>query len=257
MDWSGKNISVIGLARSGVAAANQLAGRGAVVTVHDSKSEAQLKEAVSKLKQGVATVYGSDVPLPDADLVVLSPGVDMESPSLDAAKRRGVEIIGELELAFRFCPVPIIAVTGTNGKSTTTALIGEMLKNEGKNVSVGGNIGVPAVALVDPPPRHFMVLEVSSFQLESVNTFRPFISVLLNLTQDHLDRHKSMDHYAELKERIVQNQTEDDFLIANRDDPRIMKMTENKKSQKLLFSLHEEIEEGAFIKDRNIVFRFH
>jgi len=256
MDWNEKKVSIIGLARSGVAAANQLIGRGAVVTVLDSKSKEQLKDIVPQLKQGVATIYGSDAPLPDADLVVLSPGVDMESAALDPAKQRGVEIISELELAFRLCPTPIIAITGTNGKSTTTALIGEILKNEGKNVSVGGNIGVPAVSLAEPAPRHFLVLEVSSFQLEGVNSFRPFIGVLLNLTQDHLDRHKTMERYAELKERMIQNQSESDYLVANWDDPWIMKMAENKKSQKLFFSLREEMEEGAFLKDRNIVSRF-
>lgn len=256
MDWNGKKVSIIGLARTGLAAANQLAGRGAIVTVLDSKSKSELKDIVSQLKQGITTMYQSDTPLPDSDLVIVSPGVDMQSPALNDVKQRGVEIISELELAYRLCQTPIIAITGTNGKSTTTALIGEILKNDGKNIAVGGNIGVAAVSLTEPPPRHFMVLEVSSFQLEGVSSFHPFISVLLNLSQDHLDRHQTMDRYAELKERMVQNQTGDDYLVANWDDPWIMKMAKNKKMQKLFFSLQEEMEEGAFLKNRNIISRF-
>ncbi len=256
MDWKDKKVSIIGLARTGIAAANELAGRGATVTVLDSRPESQFKDVVTQLKQGVNAVYESNAPLPDAELVILSPGVDMKSPALNEARKRGVEIISELELAFRLCETPIIAITGTNGKSTTTALIGEILKNEGKSVSVGGNIGIPAISLCEQAPRNFMVLEVSSFQLEGASTFRPFIGVLLNLTQDHLDRHQTMEHYAELKERLADNQTENDFLVANWDDPWVMKMAENKKAQKLFFSLREEMTQGAFLRDRNIISRF-
>ena len=256
MEWKNKKVSIIGLARSGLAAANQLAGRGADVTVMDSKSDTQLKDIVSQLKDGIKTVFGTSKPLPDAELVVISPGVPIDSPDLKEARNAGVEIISELEVAFRLCSTPIIAITGTNGKSTTTALIGEILKNDGKNIAVGGNIGVPAVSLVEPAPRDFLVLEVSSFQLESISTFRPFVSVLLNLTQDHLDRHHSLKEYAAMKERITENQTPDDFLIANWDDPWTRKVAEIKKMRKLYFSLQEEMEEGAFLRDRKIIFRF-
>jgi len=255
MDVNGKSIAIVGLARTGIATANFLAKRGARVSVCDGKPRAQLQDAVAKLAPGIETRFETSAPAEDAELVVLSPGVDIHNPALEAARQRGVDIVSELELASRLCPTPIIAVTGTNGKTTTTSLIAALLKRAGFDVEAGGNIGVPFVSLIDPPPRDYMVLEVSSFQLEGVSTFRPFISVLLNLTPDHLDRHKSMDAYAALKERIAVNQRETDWMVVNADDPWVKKMPENKKSRTVWFSLTKKIKAGAFIKKDTVCLR--
>lgn len=255
MDVTGKSIAIVGLARTGIATANFLAKRGARVSVCDGKPRAQLQEAVAKLSPGIETHFETSAPAEDAELIVLSPGVDIRNPALEAARQRSVDIVSELELASRLCPTPIIAVTGTNGKTTTTSLIAALLKRAGFDVEAGGNIGVPFVSLIDPPPRDYMVLEVSSFQLEGVSTFRPFISVLLNLTPDHLDRHGSMETYAALKERITVNQRETDWMVVNADDPWVKKMAENKKARTVWFSLTKKIEAGAFIKNGTVCLR--
>lgn len=246
----GKHIAVIGLARTGVATANFLVQRGARVTVCDQKPREQLVDAVMELEPGIETRFETPAPEEAAvDLIVLSPGVDIHNPALAPARQRGVEIISELELASRLCTTPIIAVTGTNGKTTTTSLIGALLKGAGYDIKVGGNIGVPFVALVDPPPKDYMVIEVSSFQLEAVETFHPFISVILNLTPDHLDRHGSIETYAALKERIAARQTEDDWMVVNADDPCVKKMVEDKKVQKVWFSTQYELAVGGYLEE--------
>ncbi|MGP0566614.1 MULTISPECIES: UDP-N-acetylmuramoyl-L-alanine--D-glutamate ligase [unclassified Nitrospina] len=250
MDVTGKHIAIVGLARTGIATANFLAQRGAKVTVCDQKPLAELEEAVRQLDAGIETRFETSAPEGDTlDLIVLSPGVDIHNPELEPARQKGVEVISELELASRLCTTPIIAVTGTNGKTTTTSLIGALLKGAGYDIKVGGNIGVPFVALIDPPPRDYMVLEVSSFQLEGVDTFHPFISVILNLTPDHLDRHGSMETYAALKERIAARQTEDDWMVINADDPWVKKMAENKKAQTVSFSTRYELPVGAYLEE--------
>lgn len=250
MDVTGKHIAVIGLARTGIATANFLAQRGARVTVCDQKPREQLVDAVMELEPGIETRFETPAPEEAAvDLIVLSPGVDIHNPALAPARQRGVEIISELELASRLCTTPIIAVTGTNGKTTTTSLIGALLKGAGHDIKVGGNIGVPFVALIDPPPKDYMVIEVSSFQLECVETFHPFISVILNLTPDHLDRHGSIETYAALKERIAARQTEDDWMVVNADDPLVKKMVEDKKVQKVWFSTQYELAVGGYLEE--------
>ena len=153
MKFRDKNISIIGMARSGIAAANFLVEQGARVTLMDNKSEEELGHALEQLSIGVKTIFQSSQPSPDADLVVLSPGVNIQSPNLKSARESEIEIISELELAYRVCETPIIAITGTNGKSTTTSLIGHLLEQGGKDVRVGGNIGVPFISLVQEPPK--------------------------------------------------------------------------------------------------------
>ena len=255
MKFKNKNISVIGMARSGIAAANFLAEQGARVTLLDSKPEEELGDALEQLSIGVKTVFQSSQPFSDADLVVLSPGVNIHSPDLQTARDNEIEIISELELAYRVDDTPIIAITGTNGKSTTTSLIGHLLEQGGKDVRVGGNIGVPFISLIQEPPKDYMVLEISSFQLEGVVQFRPRISVILNITPDHLDRHKSMGHYARLKEKITAQQTRDDVLVLNQDDFWSDRIAEGKPAQKWYFSMREPVKQGCYLKDDSVVFK--
>ncbi|CAI2717697.1 UDP-N-acetylmuramoyl-L-alanine--D-glutamate ligase [Nitrospina watsonii] len=256
MDLNGKSIAIVGLARTGIATANFLAAHGAKVTVYDQKPRAELEHAVAQLADGIDARFETSAPESDApegsalDLIVLSPGVDIHNPALEPLRKCGVDIVSELELASRLCTTPIIAITGTNGKTTTTSLIAALLQNAGYDVKVGGNIGVPFVALIDPPPKDYMVLEVSSFQLEGASTFHPFISVILNLTPDHLDRHGSMEHYAALKGRIAANQTENDWMVVNADDPWVKKMAEDQKAEPVWFSTQREILAGAYMEER-------
>ena len=210
MNFSGKKITVAGLARSGVGAANLLVRLGADVTVTDLKSGEELSEQLLRLDPKVKKVLGSH---PDglfelADLIVISPGIPLSAPPFKKAADAKVPIIGELELAYLYSDSPFIAITGTNGKSTTTTLVGEMLAAHGMKVTVGGNLGN---ALTEEPEslkgRDYIVAEVSSFQLETIDKFRPKLSALLNVTPDHLDRYRDMDDYARAKARVYMNQT--------------------------------------------------
>ena len=255
MKFKDKIISIIGMARTGVAAANFLAEQGARVTLLDGKSKEAMGDVLEQLASGVDTVFQSSQPLPDADLVILSPGVDIHSPDLNSARESETEIISELELAYRVSEIPIIAITGTNGKSTTTSLIGHLLEQGGKDVRVGGNIGVPFISLVKDPPMDYMVLEISSFQLEGVVQFHPKISVILNITPDHLDRHKTIERYAELKERIAAQQTQDDVLVLNHDDPWVHRVAAGKQSQKWYFSMKEPVERGCYLNGDRVLFK--
>lgn len=221
----------------------------------DQKASADLGEKLKDLSPKVQTKFGTSTPSADADLVVLSPGFDINSPLLDPARKRGIEIISEIELAYRFNKTPIIAVTGTNGKSTTTTLIGKILERAGKKVRVGGNIGIPFISLIDNDPKDFIVLEISSFQLEGIKQFKPYISVVLNITPDHLNRHKTMECYAELKGRIALNQTEDDFLVLNQDDPMVLDVARDKRAKKNYFSTESNVEAGACLENNALVLR--
>ena len=243
------------MARSGIAAANFLAEQGARVTLLDGKSKDELSDVLEQLVSGVNTVFQSSTPLPDVDLVILSPGVDILSPNLDSARESGTEIISELELAYRMSETPIIAITGTNGKSTTTSLIGHLLDRGGKDVQIGGNIGVPFISLVKDQPKDYLVLEISSFQLEGAVQFHPHISVILNITPDHLDRHKTIEHYATLKERIAAHQTKDDVLVLNHDDPWVHRVAAGKQSKKWYFSMSESVERGCYLDGDQILFK--
>jgi UDP-N-acetylmuramoylalanine--D-glutamate ligase len=252
--FKSKKISIIGMARTGVAAANYLAEQGAHVTLMDGKPNEAMTEALKQLDSRVSPVFQSSAPQPGADLVVLSPGVDIHSPDLESARQSGAEIISELELAYRVSGTPIIAVTGTNGKSTTTSLIGYLLEQGGQDVQIGGNIGVPFISQVENAPRDYRVLEVSSFQLEGTVEFRPRISVILNITPDHLDRHKTIEHYAALKEKIAVNQTRDDVLVLNHDDPWVHRIAAGKPSQKWYFSMNGPVQRGCYLKKDRVLF---
>ena len=236
----GQNVTVVGAARSGVAAAILLAERGARVTLTDARAELE-PSATSQLRAaGIHLELGEHrfETFASADLLVLSPGVPLDQPAIVAARKAGVPIIGEVELASRWLTGRIVAITGTKGKSTTTTLTGRMFDAGGLKAIVGGNIGTPLSSQVAiSTPETFHIVEVSSFQLETTETFHPWIAVLLNLSSDHLDRHGSMESYAAAKARIFENQTEDDFAVVNADDPQTLALARASRARKVMFSL--------------------
>ena len=252
----GKTI-VIGMGRTGIAAANFLAAQKIPVTLIDAKPRTELEEAIRTLDPAVHTSFGHSEPPADAERIILSPGVDIHAPFLQEAQKRGVEIISEVELASRFTKTPVIAVTGTNGKSTVTTLIGNILKRAGKKIAVGGNLGAPFIRLLREEPVDYFVLEISTFQLEGVKTFHPRLAMILNITPDHLDRHKTFEEYAALKGEIASCQTKEDALILNSDDKNALDQGKNKSSRKFCFSMSREVEEGAFLRNDIIVSRFN
>jgi UDP-N-acetylmuramoylalanine--D-glutamate ligase len=252
----GQKVTVVGAARSGIAAAHLLAGRGATVTLTDLQpsiaDEDGLRAAGVRLELG----HHHPATLTSADLVVLSPGVPSSLPAIEAARVAGVHVMGELELASRWLRGRIVAITGTKGKSTTTTLTGRMLEAGGHHVLVGGNIGHPLSAQVEESrPETIHVVEASSFQLESVETFRPWISVFLNLSPDHLDRHGSVEEYAAAKARIFMNQTEADWAVLNADDMAVGRIAAAASSQKLMFSMSDSLAAGVLVRGDEIVRR--
>ncbi len=257
--FQGKRITVVGLGRSGRAAVNLLAEAGAVVRVSEAQPEERIKgELRSLLDKGVEFEFGGHRPesLMKSDLIVLSPGVPSNLPGLVAARSQGVRIMGEVELAFLFTSATFVGVTGSNGKSTTVTLLGEMLKAGGRPSLVAGNIGTALCEVVrDLSPQHIVVTELSSFQLETIETFRCHISVLLNLSPDHLDRYPNIMAYAQAKARIFENQRETDFAIVNADDDLSMSLSSGIKSQLLLFSRKRPVEEGCFLSEGKVLFR--
>ena len=252
IDVKGKRVLVVGLGKSGVASALFLHDRGARVTVSDAKSEEQLRSEIPKLlDMGIAVETGGhgERTFRQQDLIVVSPGVPTDSESLKQALSLGIPVIGEIELASRFLKGHIVAITGSNGKTTTTSLAGEVIGWGGWEVQVGGNIGTPAVSLVaESTDDTYNVLEVSSFQLETIQTFRPLVAVVLNISPDHLDRHGSMEAYTAAKARIFENQTNEDFAVLNADDPTCVQMAKAVKSQVYWFSRKQEREQGAFVR---------
>jgi len=259
MQLKDKNIVVVGLGRTGLAAARFLNHRGARVLVTDRAGEKELGDAVGVLRQlGVRVEIGSHRAdsFQDADLIMVSPGVDHTIEPIAQANARGVPIIGEVELAAAFIKEPIIAVTGTNGKTTTTALLGQMLENSGISVFVGGNIGNPLIEYVSKEQTaQIVVAEISSFQLDTIVTFRPKVSVLLNITADHLDRYPDFEAYADSKMRIFKNQQADDLAILNGLDRLIRTKTKNIKCRRLFFPHLEAGEQGAILNEKRIILR--
>ncbi len=248
MELRGKNIVVVGMARTGIATARFLLDRGARVTISEAKPAAQLPdETLALAQQGVLIETGGHrmETVRSAELIVVSPGVPLDIAPLRAADNSGIEIISEIELAYRFLQTPLIAITGTNGKTTTTSLLGEMFRYAGKKVFVGGNIGTPLIAYVSgTQDQDFVIAEISSFQLEGIKAFKPFISVLLNVTEDHLDRYQSFAEYSAAKGRIFLNQTESDIAVLNYDDPQVRAVVRAIRAQKVFFSTRQPLPEG-------------
>ena len=259
MDLKGKKVLVVGLARTGIATAKFLKAKGSLVTVTEVKPKEEMKEAVQALKgMDISTEWGGHQTetFLKQDIIVVSPGVDLNIEPIQKAIKHGVRVVSEIELAYHFIHAPIIAVTGTNGKTTTTLLVGEMLKEDGRKVGVGGNVGEPLILFADGKDRwEVLVVEISSFQLEAIEDFRPRISVLLNITEDHLDRYPRYDDYIEAKVRIFANQNSGDLAVLNRDDPIVMQFREKVKAKKVLFSLKEKLGEGAFSNGQTIFLR--
>jgi len=248
-------VVVVGAARSGVAAAELLVRRGARVTLSEARASLDAADRLRAL--GVTLELGGHEAstFARADLVVVSPGVPVEQPAFDVARARGVEVIGELELAWRWLKGRVIAITGTKGKSTTTTLIGRMLGADGRAVLVGGNIGVPLSGQVDQStPESVHVVETSSFQLETTASFRPWIAVWLNFSADHLDRHPSVDAYAAAKARIFANQEPDDWAVINADDATVVQHASGAKSRVVTYSLGGSVTEG-FVVSRDWIVR--
>ena len=265
MELKGKKVLVVGLGKSGHSAALFLRRLGANVTVSDMRSaEALGKELPALLDEGIAVETGGHglLTFRRQDLIVVSPGVPLTTPELQQVRSLGLPITGEVELASRFLRTKILAITGSNGKTTTTTLCGEILKAAGMQTQVGGNIGIPVIELVETPENQadnaadaWSVLEVSSFQLETTETFRPKIAVILNLTPDHLDRHGTFENYAKAKEKIFAAQTADDFLVLNGDDARVQQAAGRAKSQIYWFSRSKLVRQGASVVNGVIAFR--
>jgi UDP-N-acetylmuramoylalanine--D-glutamate ligase len=254
-----KRVLVVGLGKSGVASALFLKSRGARVTVSDSKPEAELRnEILLLLEHGITVETGGhgDRTFRGQDLIVVSPGVPVDAPQLVQARNLGEPVIGEVELAAQFLAGSIVAITGANGKTTTTSLAGEIIAAGNFPTLVGGNIGTPAISFVDQAgPATWAVLEVSSFQLETIVEFRPRIAVILNITPDHLDRHKTFDNYVNAKARIFENQRESDFTVLNADDPTTAGLSKRTGGQVFWFSRKKELEKGAYARGTHIYFR--
>jgi len=247
------------LARTGLGTVRFLAGRGARLKVSEAKPAGQL-EAARKALADIPIEWemgGHTLPFfGDVDLIVVSPGVPMDISPLAQARSKKIPVLSEVELAFRFLRRPLIAVTGTNGKTTTTTLIGEMLRASGKRVFVGGNIGNPLIDYVGTPQKEeWVVAEISSFQLEGIVAFRPTIGVLLNITEDHLDRYSDFQEYIRAKARIFQNQGREDTALLNADDPLTFQFAHRVESQVLLFSAQRPVPVGSFLEKGAIFYQ--
>ncbi len=256
MELREKEFLVLGLARTGRACARFLVSRGAKVSVSDLRSQDELKEEMAALKDLPLSYFlgGEDrAALAGIDCVIPSPGVPAGNPLLGEAMARGIAVLSEIEIAYRFLSAPLVAITGTNGKSTTTTLVGEMLKADGKTVFIGGNIGAPLIGFVSGP-WDWGVVEISSFQLEWVEQFRPRVAALLNLTEDHLDRYRDFAAYCQAKERIFAAQREDDIAILNRDDPLVWTIRERLRARIVSFGFGE-VREGVYALSDAMVWR--
>jgi UDP-N-acetylmuramoylalanine--D-glutamate ligase len=248
----GKRISVLGMARSGVACAKLLKETGAEVFASDLKPKEALGTEINRLKAlGVDFETGghTEKVVKDKDYIVVSPGIPLSIPILSRAQSLGIPIFSEIEVAFWLNKAKIVGITGSNGKTTTVTLLGEILKEEGKDYKVGGNIGTPFSSIVrEVTPDDVLVLELSSFQLERIEEFRPFISCILNITPDHLDRHPDLKSYMEAKLRILENQNQEDFAVLNADDQNSRSLASCGECRKVFFSTNRELEQGAFIR---------
>ncbi|MEA2203599.1 MAG: UDP-N-acetylmuramoylalanine--D-glutamate ligase [Blastocatellia bacterium] len=255
MELAGRKVLVMGAARSGIASAHFLAQRGAVVALNDRKPLEEWPAAAQALKsEGVGCIAG-ELPswlLDQIDLVVISPGVPTKTIPMRYVERAGAEVIGEIELASRFLQGRIVAITGTNGKTTTTTLVGTMLKDAGMTVQVGGNIGTPLISFVGSSrPDGWTVVEVSSFQLETTVDFHPTVAAVLNVTPNHMDRYETLNDYAAAKHRIFRNQTPGDIAILNADDEIVSSWASGLRAHVTRISTTKELEEGLFLRGGN------
>lgn len=259
MQIKGKKVLVIGAAVTGVPVVKELSRLGAEIVLNDFKKVDELKEVIAEVEQLPIRLVAGGHPTKlaeDCDFAVISPGVPLDIPLVQKVKALGKEVISEIELAYRLTSTSIAAITGTNGKTTTTVLLGEIMKESGRKTFVTGNIGHAMILEVkDAGTEDIFVLEVSSFQLESTAAFKPKVSAILNITPDHLNRHKTMENYIDVKCRVFANQDAEDYTILNADNPETSKLTGRPKSKVLLFSRKKEVTEGAYIENNHIVIR--
>ncbi|HEX6716337.1 MAG TPA: UDP-N-acetylmuramoyl-L-alanine--D-glutamate ligase [Pyrinomonadaceae bacterium] len=259
MDLAGKKVLIFGAARSGIGAARFLLGQGAVVALTDKKPlEQWTPEALALKELGVGLLPGEPPSwlLDQLDLVVVSPGVPANIIPIRYAERAGAEVIGEVELAYRYLKGRIVAITGSNGKTTTTSLIGELLRDAGLIVQVGGNIGKPLISMIESSRDDgWTVAELSSFQLETIKTFKPSIAVVLNVTPNHMDRYETFNDYAAAKHRIFMNQTAEDVAVLNADDPTVASWATGLRAKVMSFSVRKEVDNGVFLRGRELIYR--
>lgn len=257
VDLKDKKVLVIGAGKSGLAVSRFLVSKEASVVLADAGRPSYPGGELEQLAAEGVKLFMGGYPAVERgifDLVVMSPGVSLEIEPVREALKHGIPVTGELELAYHFARAPIIAITGTNGKTTTTTLIGEIFKNTGRDTLVGGNIGLPLVTEVERyGPDSMIVAEVSSFQLETTSTFKPKVAAILNITPDHLDRHGTMENYSEAKARIFANQDPGDFTVLNYDDPLTAGLGNNTCGRVIFFSRRRELPDGVFVRDGDIV----
>jgi len=254
----GDAILIIGAARSGVASAEYLLSIGKQIVISDMNTKLAEDVETQLGHASVSYVWGKqpDVAALQPELIVMSPGVPLSIPPVVKARELGIPVISEPELAFRYSDVPFVAITGTNGKTTTTTLTAFLLEKEGRKVVAGGNIGLPLISQCPQMSANdIVVAEMSSFQLESVDSFCPKVAVVMNLTPDHLDRHKTMEAYAAAKANIFKNQGPEDYLLLNKDDAIVAAMAAGAKSHVYYFSQQEILDEGIWLEDGNLVYR--
>ena len=258
-EWMGKRVLIVGMARSGIAAAQLLHKAGAVVTVNDGKAEDAFGDKLDVLR-GLGLSFrlgenGLDA-LENQDVLLISPGVPIDAPIVEKARKMQIPVLGEMEMAARFIPCDMVALTGTNGKTTTVSLLGAIFREAGKICYVAGNIGYPlSSAAVLARKEDMVVVEVSSFQLETTTSFHPLSAAVLNVTEDHLNRHGTMDVYTGLKKHIFDAQTEKDFAVLNYEDDACREMGDELNSRVLYFSRIHEVPEGTFVRDGQIIWR--
>jgi len=254
-----KNVLIVGFGKSGIAAAQAMIKLGARISIQDSKKESEIDANLITYFRGRGAVFYLNTMPPDMgefDMLILSPGVSPELAFIQEAAEKGAEIIGELEIAYRIGRGTYVAITGTNGKTTTTTLVGEIFKKSGRRTYVVGNIGVAVIsASADASESDWLVTETSSFQLETTRYFKPAVSAILNLTPDHLNRHHTMQAYGAAKARIFANQREDGYLVINYDDIECYRLAADCKARVVPFSCKEELSFGAFVQDGRIVIR--
>lgn len=259
MILEGRKTLVLGAGKSGIASAKFLAERGATVALHDKKEIESWSEAAKSLKDQKIGLIGGNLPswlLDQIDLVVISPGVPTNTIPARYVDRKDGEVIGEVELAYRFMKGRIVGITGSNGKTTTTSLIGEILKNAGIETQVGGNIGTPLLSLAESSTeKTWTVAELSSFQLETIRDFRPNVAVATNVTPNHMDRYDFFVDYAMAKHRLFMNQTAEDTAILNADDETTASWADNLRARVVLFSTAKELNEGVFLRGRDLILR--
>ncbi|MCP2239893.1 UDP-N-acetylmuramoyl-L-alanine--D-glutamate ligase [Thermoanaerobacterium thermosaccharolyticum] len=257
MDLKGKKVIVAGFGLSGKSLCKVLTMFGAIIFVYDSKSKEELKDDISEFKDSDITFCFKDVTdefLEGAQMVIVSPGIPIDSEIVTKAKVKGIEVIGEVEFAYRLSKAPIYAITGTNGKTTTTSLLGEIFKNSGVRTYVAGNIGYPLVeAAVKAGNDDVIVAEISSFQLETIKEFRPVISAIINITPDHLNRHKTLENYINIKGRIFENQSFNEYTVLNYDDKNMSSLFKKAKCKVFPFSRAKVLDQGTYIEDGKIV----